>query len=105
MADPILVTLETAKLHLRITDLDHDADVTLKMTQASETIRRFLDLGNDPLWTSEDVPAEVQAAVLLRLAHLYEHRGDEFGSGNDNDEKNWAAITNCLRHLRDPVVA
>jgi hypothetical protein len=104
-SDPVLVTLETAKSHLRITDTDHDADVTQKMGTASATIRDYLKDRNDATWTPDTVPPWIQAAVLILLAHQYEHRGDEFGSSNDNDDRAWAAIDNLLRRSRDPALA
>lgn len=106
-----LVTLTTAKRHLRIVDTAHDDDVTQKLTAASATIRDYLKAGNDPAWTPGDdvvastVPPWVEAAVLLLLAHLYEHRGDEFGQAQDNDDRVWAAIGNLCRRARDPALA
>lgn len=103
--DPDLVTLETAKRHLQITDTDHDTDVQEKLTAASAIIRDYLKGKNDPTWTAADVPPVIAAAVLLMLAHLYEHRGDEFGQANDNDDRVWSAIGNLLIRSRDPALA
>jgi len=103
--DPVLVKLATAKQHLRILDNDHDADVTDKMTAASGAIRDYLKDRNDPLWTDTTAPPWVSASVLLMLAHLYEHRGDEFGGTQDNDDRVWAAIANLCRRSRDPALA
>lgn len=100
-----LVTLETAKRHLRITDTAHDPDVTDKLTAASFTIRDYLKDRNDPTWTPDTVPPWIAAAVLLYLGHLYEHRGDGFGPQNDNDVRVWNAIENLLRRSRDPALA
>jgi len=105
MPDPVLVTLDDAKTHLRIFDTDHDADVTQKMTDASDTIRDYLKDRNDPTWEPGTAPRFVVAAVLLLTAHLYEHRGDEFGPGNDNDVRVWESIGNVLRRARDPALA
>ena len=109
--DPVLVTLATAKRHLRIIDAAHDDDVTDKMTAASAAIRDYLKDRNDPTWIPSDdvivgtVPPWVEASVLLLLAHLYEHRGDEFGDKQDNDDRVWAAIANLCRRSRDPALA
>lgn len=100
-----LVDLATAKTHLHVTDDDHDADVQEKLTAASATIRDYLKGRNDPLWTSTTVPPFIASAVLLLLAHLYEHRGDEFGPGQDNDDRVWEAIANLCRRSRDPALA
>lgn len=100
-----LVVLETAKIHLRITDTAHDADVALRIAQASDEIRTYLKAKNDPTWTPATVPPRIQAAVLLLVAHLYEHRGDAFGNAQDNDDRVWAAIANLCRQSRDPALA
>ena len=105
MADPVLVTKDAAKTHLRITDNDHDVDVIEKMGAASDTIRDYLKSQNDPTWDPDTVPGHIRASVLLLLAHLYEHRGDEFGSGNTNDAAVWEAIANLCRRARDPALA
>lgn len=101
--DPDLVDLATAKTHLRITDNDHDADIQQKLTAASATIRDYLKDRNDPTWTPATVPPWIESSVLLLLAHLYEHRGDEFGS--DNDDKVWTAIGNLCARSRIPTIA
>jgi len=103
--DPVLVTLDAAKTHLRIVDTDHDADVTQKLTDASAAIRDYVKDRNDPTWAPGTVPPWIEASVLLLLAHLYEHRGDEFGPNQDNDDRVWAAIANLCRRTRDPALA
>lgn len=103
--DPDLVTLATAKAHLRITDGAHDADVEQKVTAASATIRDYLKDRNDPTWTPITVPPWIGQAVLLLVAHLYEHRGDAFGPAQDNDDRVWEAIANLCRRSRDPALA
>jgi len=103
--DPDLVALDVAKRHLRVVDPAHDPDVQQKLTAASATIRDYLKGQNDPTWTPSTVPPWVSAAVLLLLTHLYEHRGDEFGDAQDNDDRVWDAIANLLRRSRDPSLA
>jgi Phage gp6-like head-tail connector protein len=103
--DPDLITLDVAKMHLHITDTDHDADVQDKVTAASATIRDYLKAKNDPLWTPATVPPWIAAAVKLLTAHLYEHRGDAFGPSQDNDDRVWEAIANLCRRSRDPALA
>lgn len=103
--DPDLITLDRAKTHLNITDVAHDDDVQQKLTAASATIRDYLKDRNDPTWTPETVPPWIQSSVLLLLGHLYEHRGDAFGSAQDNDDRVWNAIANLCRRSRDPALA
>jgi hypothetical protein len=114
LTDPVLVTLARAKAHLRVLDTLHDDDITQKMGVASFVIRDYLKDRNDATWDPGDpatppvpstVPPWVEASVLLLLAHLYEHRGDEFGSAQDNDDRVWAAIANLCRRARDPALA
>lgn len=102
--DPDLVTLAVAKQHLRITDVDHDADVQQKLTAASATIRDYLKDRNDPTWTASTAPPWIVSSVLLLLAHLYEHRGDEFGGSQDNDDRVWSAIANLCARSRAPTI-
>lgn len=54
-----------------------------------------------PAWTSGTVPSKVQAAVLLMVTHLWEHRGDDMYT----DEALWKAIRNVLGDLRHLAVA
>jgi hypothetical protein len=104
-ADPLLVTLAEAKEHLAITDDLHDALVTQKLTSASATIRDYLKDQNDPTWDDTTAPPWIREAVFLLLGHLYQHRGDEFGPANDNDDRVWTAIANLTRRSRDPALA
>jgi len=103
--DPVLVTLDAAKRHLRVTDPAYDVEITDTLARASATIRDYLKERNDPTWTPSTVPLWLQAAVLLLLAHFYEHRGDEFGADSDNDDRVWSAIANLCRRSRDPALA
>ena len=101
----VLVTLATAKLHLRITTaaLDPgDVDIQLKLDQAEAVILRYLKAQADPLWVSPaTAPGNVTAAILLLLTSLYEHRGDD----ETLDEKTWTAIERLLVGIRDPALA
>lgn len=57
-------------------------------------------------WTDATVPGPVQACVLLMLAHLYEHRGDDAGSSfRPPSQAVWDAITTLLMRSRDPALA
>ena len=76
-----LVTLEQAKLHIVQDGTYRDGDVQQKVTLASAIILKFIKMPDPPaawaLGTSPetyDVPADVQAAVLLAAAEMYENR-------------------------------
>lgn len=51
-------------------------------------------------WTQATVPGQVQASVLLLMAHLYDHAGDDMTA----DEKTWQAIERLLMRSRDPAL-
>src|SRR4029077_3116705 len=105
----VLVSLLQAKAQLRITTaaLDPgDTEIQLKLDQAEAGI---LDRCNStawwraitPTWTALTVPLTVQAAILLLLTHLYEHRGDDMKP----DAEVWAAIDRLIGLHKDPVLA
>jgi hypothetical protein len=94
MAD--LVTLADAKLHLHIVGEDRNADVALKLTQASAVVADYLGADADDTWTSTTVPAPVQAAVLIALGHLYENRGEDMKA----DEAMWSALDRYVRRSK-----
>jgi hypothetical protein len=83
-----LITLADAKEHLKIWDDDHNADVAVKVSQASGIVVEYLGTDADDTWTYATVPSSIQAAVMIALGYLYENRGDEL----KNDDAFWAAI-------------
>jgi hypothetical protein len=103
-----LITLPKAKAHLRVAPEynDDDNDIDLKLEQASAII---LDRCNSTehwraitaTWTDATVPRAVQAAMLLMLTHLYEHRGDDM----QPDADLWKAIDGLIGLHKDPVLA
>ena len=106
----MLLSLATAKLHLRMTDDRHDADVQLKLDQAEATILGYMkpkQTGEDRPdwpWTAGTLPKEVEAAILLLLTFLYEARGDE-PETKATAEDVWKAIDSLTCRLRDPAIA
>lgn len=90
-----LVTLETAKAHLRVIGDAHDGDIELKIRAASRIVIDHLDLDPFP-WTEENLPESVRAAVLLVLGALFENRegGDPLGV---------AAVNLLTPHRRFPM--
>jgi hypothetical protein len=105
-----LITLDTAKLHLRITDADHDADVQLKADQASAIVMDYIVSGRKrwaepvPPWTSATVDPIAQTVMLELLTLLYEHRGDDFGVDLPGAEF-WHEAERKLARLRSPALA
>jgi len=93
---PLLVTLTTAKRHLRLpldgseegSPSDTDSDLLLKIAQASDMVRAFVTPSGSPpeseTWDETTVPAVVQAAVLYQIAALYQYRGDTFLARGDD---------------------
>lgn len=59
------------------------------------------DRDNSLGWTSADAPAPLQAAILLVLSDLWEHRA---GSAN-NDTVLSETVTRLLHRWRDPALA
>ena len=101
----VLVSLQEAKDHLRITTaaLDPgDTDIQAKLDQAEAIIIRYLKSQADPLWVSPaTAPANVRAAILILLTALREHRGDD----QTLDEGAWVTIERLLVSYRDPALA
>lgn len=70
-------------------------NVTVGQTSAAGTV-------GSAVYASGTVPLQLQAAILLMLTHLYEHRGDDM---DKYDESLWLAIERLLVRLRDPALA
>ena len=103
----VLVAEDVAIVHLRLgTPLSDEVetDLTAKLQQASDAIVDYLGPQVQPVWDETSAPAIVQAAILLYLANLWEHRGDD-GSPSDADAACWLAIGRLLRRVRMPVLA
>jgi hypothetical protein len=95
-----LVTLAVAKSHLRLNPVvtADDADIQLKVNQASAIVINHLKAQADPTWTDATVPVQVQAAVLTLVTQLVVSRGD----GDVPDDSQWQRY---LTILRDPALA
>lgn len=91
-----LVTLAEAKLQLRITDNDHDADVGMKVDQASDIVTDYIGAAADPTWTTETAPSLIKAAILVTVGKLYENR-EEAGISDQ--------VKGILRRYRKPPLA
>lgn len=114
----MLVTLEQAKAHLRVTHTADDDDIILKTEAASAAIINylkpavtdaFLDTAGDPIMTGDSppvstVPRIAQQATLLMLGWMFCYR-------EGDDEKAFipgylpAPIISLLYPLRDPTLS
>jgi hypothetical protein len=105
MATVPLVSLADAKTHLKIPPADtrDDADLTLKIAQASAVVVGLLKAQADPSWDAVTVPEPVQSAVLLHVGHLFANRGD--AAAGAGDAEHWEAIDRVLWPYRDPALA
>lgn len=101
------VALVDAKFHLHEYDPIDDPEITKYVARASGAIWDYLKPGParpDEPWTAENAPEVVQAATLLFLAHLWEHRGDDLAP-DTHDVNVWDAIARLLMRSRDPALA
>lgn len=72
----MIVDLETAKDHLRVTSNTEDALITRYMKAAEDYIKNYID-GDIPGSAdspAEPTPAAIEAAQLLIIGDLYENR-------------------------------
>jgi hypothetical protein len=100
-----LVSLPTAKTHLRITDNVHDAEIQAKLDLATGTILDYLKTDH-PDWVDEaTTPLPVQAAILKLLGSFYEHRGDDSSTADNHESAVWDEIARLLMRQRDPALA
>jgi hypothetical protein len=102
---PPLVTLADAKVHLRVTDSAHDADVSDKLAVAQAWVLAYMGPAGDTTWTSTTAPTPVIHAIKIVLTLLYEHRGDDMDSGTSSAEATWGHIRTLLSGFRDPTLA
>ncbi len=106
-----LLSLDDAKVFLRITDTDHDLDVTALRDAAQEAVLAYMGgAAIDPTWTDATAPRAVVHAIKLLLGHYSEHRGDDaVGVGLrelvTQDDAVWGAIRNLLGRHMDPTIA
>jgi hypothetical protein len=96
-----LVTLEEARVHLRLTedefdDADIAATVTFQAEAASDIVIDYIKRP-DHGWTDADAPALVKSAILLVLGALFDNR-----EGGDPISE---AVQSLLWRYRDPALA
>lgn len=101
-----LVSLPMAKAHLRITTATQDADVQQKLDAASAVIVDYLKDRALATWDELTTPLPVQMGILMLLAYLWQHRGDDPASRDalEVDMGVWAEIDPLLVRFRDPAL-
>ncbi|AUL48464.1 DNA packaging protein [Bordetella trematum] len=67
-----MVTLDDAKMYLRVTHGVEDAAIQGMIAAATDATADYLNLTTDEL--TAVMPAPVKAAILLQVADLYENR-------------------------------
>ena len=67
-------TLEQAKAHLRVDHTHEDALIQSMIDAATQSVANHLDMHADDMEDYIDMPAPVAAAILLRVADLFENR-------------------------------
>ncbi len=98
-----ILSLDTAKRHLKITDDDHDVEVQRALDNAESATQIHMKSEWDPAWTlPEELPGVTVAAILLTLGALYENDGSNVG---DTLERALAARNTLLVGIRIPTVA
>jgi hypothetical protein len=102
MAYVPFITLAQAKHHLNVTGENDNVDVQLKTDQAIAIVLAHLKSQVVAGWSDGTVavPGNVQAATLLVLGHLWEHRGDE-----EVGAPITPAVERLLIGFRDPALA
>jgi hypothetical protein len=110
-----LITVAQAKAHLRMPGVpDDDPDLLQKMAAAEAAILTYINTTDywrsvSVGWTDETTtPADVQHAILTKLAEMDRYRGDDVqgqGAAYEATSDMSPEITRLLRRWRDPVLA
>lgn len=103
MAD--LVTLDEAKLQLRITWDDEDQYVQLVLDAAEDAVLDYIK--EDKGWTSANVPGGVKLAILVLMTTYFEpfRDGDNFDNNTVAFGYPPPAVTSLLHRYRKPAYA
>lgn len=99
-----LVTLDEAKLQLRVGWIDEDEYIQLLLDMCEAAILDYIK--RDYSWTSDNVPKQVKLSILVLLATYY----DPYRDGDDfSNEVAMGyfppAVTSLLHRLRSPAYA
>jgi len=105
-----LVSITRALMHLRlISSADEDVayideleEVQAKLEDASAIVLKHIkDPENEADLDADSTPGDIQAATLLVLSDLWEHRA----GSKDEDTVLSTTVLNLLRGHRDPTLA
>lgn len=113
---PALITPDQARSHLRISDggSPEDADLELKMEQATSIVLNYIERPDDPDWSDEiaswtvaTVPRPVHAAILVQLGELWRFRGDDTTADAPKNQHGFLSpqVERYLTRYRDMPVA
>jgi hypothetical protein len=101
----MLLTIDQAKLHLRITDDEHDEELEEMVPEVSEIILNYLKLPSTSWQTTdgepEDVPGAVKSAVKVAISALFENPEQN----PDGPQVLSQAVKDLLHRYRDPAMA
>lgn len=101
-----LVTLDQVNLALKL-DLtpadERNPDIEWKMAQATDIVIDYLKQP-DHEWTTEDVPGQVSAAIILVIRALIDGEEAELLSGLAKGDTATSVVALLMR-LRDPALA
>jgi hypothetical protein len=101
----MLITVDQAKLHLRIENDEHDEQLEEIVPDVSEIILDYLKLESTAYQTTsgdpDDVPGAIRAAVKLGVSAMFENPEQL----PDGPQVLSQAVKDLLHRYRDPALA
>ncbi len=82
----MLVSLENAKLYLRVDSKDEDDHITKLITVAEKMVK---DIGRIDFSICKENPELIESAILYAVGYMYEHR----------EEADYKKLTETLKYL------
>ncbi len=99
-----LVSLESAKQHLKIGHDYEDADIDAKLEQAQTLVLDYLEVAVDA-WDVTTVPQDVVAGIVRMFTRLYTFRGDDPDVGTMDGTNLPPDVKMCLWRRRPISIA